>query len=120
MVTCSHPCSPLAPPAPFPTPLSRPPLLQLVEGATFLEHFGRTYPDLFVQRCSICNGAGCMTCPHCGGRKDRAAAARAQLGRLSSSSAAAAAMALASKGNQECQHCGPYCDWDEESEWQEK
>jgi hypothetical protein len=29
-------------------------------------------------------------------------------------------MALASKGNQECQHCGPYCDWDEESEWQEK
>ena len=42
---------------------------QLAEGFTLVEHMGRTYPQLFVYKCTHCNGAGTVTCPHCDGFK---------------------------------------------------
>lgn len=27
---------------------------------------------------------------------------------------------LSRAGRDECQHCGGYCDWDDESEWEDK
>ena len=44
-------------------------MLQLAEGFTLVEHMGRTYPQLFVYKCTHCNGAGTVTCPHCDGFK---------------------------------------------------
>lgn len=87
----------------------------LAEGFTLAEHFGRTYPHLFVFKCDHCNGAGAVTCPDCNGYKVKKASSfngfrlsdQTDIGRL-----------LAAAGTQECDHCGGYCQWDQESEWQ--
>ncbi|WIA34330.1 hypothetical protein OEZ86_012669 [Tetradesmus obliquus] len=98
----------------------------LVEGFTFLDHFSRTYPNMFVHKCQHCNGAGSVTCPHCQGYKlKQGASAAAGLrldGRLDGRKGQ---QLLLQQGGSEaqpvdCRHCGGYCDWDHESEWEEK
>lgn len=42
---------------------------QAAEGYVFMEHFGRTYPTIFMHKCQHCKGAGTVTCPHCNGYK---------------------------------------------------
>ena len=91
-------------------------VIWLAEGFTLAEHFGRTYPQLFLHKCDHCNGAGSVICPHCDGYKVKRATSyngfrlsdnQTDIGRL-----------LATAGTQECSHCGGYCQWDQESEWQ--
>jgi hypothetical protein len=89
--------------------------MQLAEGFTFMEHFCRTYPDLFTHKCEYCNGSGCMTCPRCQGYKDKAARSRPRITDLAGNTAL-----IQGTGRQECMHCGDYCNWDDESEWEEK
>jgi hypothetical protein len=38
---------------------------------TFVDHFRRTYPSLFLHKCPGCNGCGSVICPHCKGYKLR-------------------------------------------------
>ena len=132
------------PPSPFPFP--PPPTYsnertntQLAEGVTFADHFWRTYPSLFLHKCEACNGAGSVICPHCRGYKRRggigsgsgwgAVSLNSSGGsgggggpgasfRLSELTGPGRARAAASGG--ECAHCGGYCEWDDESEWEQK
>lgn len=79
-----------------------------------------------------------MTCPHCHGYKRRSSAAadaarvapgsRFRLSEMAGAGAAStSALALSSSSSRpgaaagdECGHCGAYCEWDDESEWEEK
>eukprot|EP00200_Dunaliella_tertiolecta_P002578 CAMPEP_0202351510 /NCGR_PEP_ID=MMETSP1126-20121109/8116_1 /ASSEMBLY_ACC=CAM_ASM_000457 /TAXON_ID=3047 /ORGANISM="Dunaliella tertiolecta, Strain CCMP1320" /LENGTH=564 /DNA_ID=CAMNT_0048943621 /DNA_START=107 /DNA_END=1800 /DNA_ORIENTATION=+ len=90
--------------------------LWLAEGFTFAEHFGRTYKTIFMHQCEHCNGAGTVTCPHCHGYKVKRAHTHAF--RLQDQSGIGRILAKADM--QECDHCGGHCEWDAESDWQEK
>eukprot|EP00879_Flechtneria_rotunda_P029885 GHRR01032349.1.p1 GENE.GHRR01032349.1~~GHRR01032349.1.p1 ORF type:complete len:357 (+),score=99.80 GHRR01032349.1:257-1327(+) len=93
----------------------------LVEGFTFLDHFGRTYPNLFIHKCKSCNGAGSVTCPHCHGYKlKQGTGGTAALRFTSGLSGKSLVQSGRAADAVECQHCGGYCDWDHESEWEEK
>lgn len=103
----------------------------LVEGFTFVDHFRRTYPSILVHKCQYCNGAGTVTCPHCGGfklKQARTAAGQLQLKDLAAASSSSRLQPLLSSSSSstgwqqptECQHCGTYCEWDDESEWEQK
>jgi hypothetical protein len=97
---------------------------QLVEGFTFLDHFGRTYPNMFVHKCQHCNGAGSVTCPHCQGYKLKQGASAAAGLRLGDAQGRKGQLMLQQSSSElqpvDCRHCGAYCDWDHESEWDEK
>lgn len=106
----------------LPTVLSL--LPQLVEGFTFLDHFSRTYPNMFIHKCRHCNGAGSVTCPHCQGYKLKQGTSPAAGLRLADFARPDGRLLLQQTGSAaeviECKHCGGYCDWDHESEWEEK
>ncbi|GAX79933.1 hypothetical protein CEUSTIGMA_g7373.t1 [Chlamydomonas eustigma] len=90
-------------------------VIWVAEGFTLLEHMGRTYPKLFVYKCQSCNGAGTKTCPHCHGFKIKKATSHNGF-RLSEETTVGRLLSTA--GTQECDQCGGYCQWDDESEWQ--
>jgi hypothetical protein len=98
--------------------------MQLVEGFTFLDHFSRTYPNMFVHKCQHCNGAGSVTCPHCQGYKLKQGASAAAGLRLHDAQGRKGQLMLQQGGSEvqhvDCRRCGSYCDWDHESEWEEK
>jgi len=104
------------PPAPPPPTLPYPP--QLAEGMTLADHFWRTYPTLFLHKCPACNGCGSVICPSCKGYKARGAQSGAGSFRLSEM--VGPRRRLQRTARDECEHCGGYCDWDDESEWEEK
>lgn len=91
-------------------------VIWLAEGYTMMEHFLRTYHTMFVDKCRLCNGAGIMTCPSCKGYKSKMV--QTKTFRLSDYTRAAGTYPKPNKV--ECEHCGGYCDWDAESEWQER
>lgn len=96
-------------------------VIWLAEGLTIADHFGRTYPHLFLHKCTTCNGAGSMICQQCKGYKLKAGARGGSgIGSFRLSEMAGPRRTLAAAGSKECQHCGSYCDWDDESEWEEK
>ncbi|KIY92409.1 hypothetical protein MNEG_15554 [Monoraphidium neglectum] len=114
-------------------------VIWLAEGMTFVDHFGRTYPTLFLHKCPCCSGSGSMICPKCNGYKLKggvrgrcggggggadgpmhAPPPERGVGSFRLSEMVGPRRALASQGEAECQHCGSYCDWDDESEWEEK
>jgi hypothetical protein len=86
----------------------------MAEGYTFLQHFGRTYPSLFQDKCAHCNGAGIVTCPHCNGYKVKLV--RPKTFRLSAMTSLANVHSIPVQ--HDCEHCGSYCEWDKEKEWE--
>lgn len=93
-------------------------MVQLAEGWTFMEHFMRTYPSMCLYKCQECNGTGAITCPHCQGYKIKQKRGQPLVFKLKDMTGPK--VVVHSSDRQECQHCGDYCEWDEESEWQEK
>ncbi|MEW5318366.1 MAG: hypothetical protein WDW38_009591 [Sanguina aurantia] len=92
-------------------------VIWIAEGWTFVQHAARTYPTLFLHKCACCHGAGCVICPHCEGRKLLSGGEGNDLFRLPQRGPDG--RALANADVIDCRHCGPFCEWDQESEWQD-